>query len=130
MTGSRRFSARRFSGRILAQLDASSYLKIRVGREHRFIGLWVVVVNGRVFVRSWNDKPSGWYRASQAEPRGAILIGDREIRIRARKATSQRIVVAVEAAYAAKYTTPASRQYVLGFKRARRRATNTELVPR
>jgi hypothetical protein len=130
MTASRRLPARRFSGRILAWLDATTYLKIRSGTEHRFIWIWVVVVNERVFARSWNDKPGGWYRAFLAEPRGAILVGEREIAIRARKAASQRVVVAAEAAYAAKYTTPASRRYVIGFKRPRRRATNIELVPR
>jgi hypothetical protein len=125
-----RLQAARFPARVLAQLDESKYLRIRAGAEHRFIGIWVVVVNRRVFVRSWNDKPMGWYRAFLDEPRGAILIGEREIPIRAKKAVTERLVKAVEAAYAEKYTTKASRYYVLGFKRPRRRATNTELVPR
>jgi hypothetical protein len=120
---------RRFSARVLAQLDESKYLKIRAGADHRFIWIWVVVVNGRVFVRSWNDKPKGWYRAFLDEPRGAIQIGDREIAVRAKRATSERIVAAVEAAYAEKYTTPASIRYVRGFKTPRRRATTTELLP-
>ena len=37
-------------------------LRIRAGAEHRFIGIWAVVVDGRVFVRSWSLKPQGWYR--------------------------------------------------------------------
>jgi hypothetical protein len=28
-----------------------------------FIPIWIVVVDGRIAVRSWNDKPGGWYRA-------------------------------------------------------------------
>ena len=124
MTGSGRFPAR-----VLDTLHESKYLKIRAGSDHRFIGIWVVVVDGRVFVRSWNDKPDGWYRAFLDEPRGAILIGDRELPIRAKRATSERIMSAVEAAYGKKYTTAASRRYVIGFKRPRRRATTTELVP-
>jgi hypothetical protein len=105
-------------------------LRIRAGAEHRFIAVWVVVVSGRVFIRSWNDKPDGWFRAFSNDPRGAIQIGDREIPIRAKKTMSQRLLLAVETAYATKYTTPASRRYVLGFRRPRRRATTTELVPR
>lgn len=121
--------AARFPARILTQIHESRYLRIRAGSDHRFIGIWVVVVDGRVFVRSWNNKPTGWHRAFLDEPHGAILIGEREIPIRAKRATGQRIMVAVEAAYAEKYTTAASRYYVLGFKRPRRRATTTELVP-
>jgi hypothetical protein len=122
--------SRRFPVRILAQLDESKYLKIRAGQEHRFIWVWVVVVKGRVYIRSWNDKPRGWYRAFLEEPRGAIQIGERAIAVRAKRATSQQIIAAVEAAYGEKYTTPASLRYVRGFKTPRRRATTTELVPR
>ena len=125
-----RLQAARFPARIVCATPREQVLRIRAGSDHRFIGIWVVVVNGRVFVRSWNDKPDGWYRAFLDEPRGAILIGEREIPIRARRAATARFVADVEAAYAEKYTTAASRRYVLGFRRPRRRATTTELVPR
>jgi len=49
----------RFRPSVLAAIDQSKILRIRAGVEHRFIGIWAVVVNGRVFVRSWNDKASG-----------------------------------------------------------------------
>ena len=123
-------ASRRFSTRVIAALDEAKMLRIRAGAGHRFIGIWVVVVGGRVFMRSWNDKPGGWYRAFLDEPRGAIEIDGREIRVRARRATSERVMAAVEAAYGKKYTTPASLRYVRGFKRPRRRLTTTELVPR
>ena len=125
-----RLQAARFSARVLTQLHETTYLKIRAGQEHRFIWVWVVVVKGRVYIRSWNDKRTGWYRAFLEEPRGALQIGEREIAVRAKRATSQQIMAAVEAAYGEKYTTPASLRYVRGFKTPRRRATTTELVPR
>jgi hypothetical protein len=37
---------------------------------------------------------------------------------------------AIEAAYADKYTTPASLHYVRGFKTARRRKATVEITPR
>ena len=46
---------RQSSARILRQLDEAKYLTIRAGADHRFIWVWVVVVNGRVYIRSWND---------------------------------------------------------------------------
>ena len=49
----------------------------------------VVVVEGRAFVRSWYDKPTGWFRAFFAEPLGSIKLAEREIRIRARRPRSE-----------------------------------------
>ena len=43
----------RFSEDLIASLDAAASLRIRAGAApHRFIRIWVVVVNGRAFVRS------------------------------------------------------------------------------
>lgn len=123
-------SARRFPARILAAIDESAMLRIRAGADHRFIGVWGVVVRRRVFIRSWNDKPRGWYRAFLDEPSGAIQIAGREISIRARPVRSEGVRDAVELGYASKYTTPASKMYVRGFKTVRRRNTTMELNPR
>jgi hypothetical protein len=119
----------RFSKRALSAIDEARIIGVRAGAEHRFLGVWVVVVNGRVFVRPWNDKPAGWYRAFLAEPRGAITVSNREIRVRARRSRGERLMDAIDAAYGEKYNTPGSRKYVIGFKRARRRGTTLELVP-
>jgi hypothetical protein len=67
-------AARRFSGPTLEELARAKILGVRAGAEHRYTGVWVVVVEGRAFVRSWNDKPTGWYRAFQAEPLGSIQL--------------------------------------------------------
>lgn len=123
-------SGRRFTKSLLSSIHATTYLRIRSGTDHRLIVVWVVVVKGRVFVRSWNDKPGGWYRAFLDEPLGAIDVGGRAVAIRARKARGERLMEAIEDAYAAKYTTPASRFYVRGFKTARRRRATLELQPR
>jgi hypothetical protein len=122
---------RRFSNPIIARLDAAKIIGLRAGAGgHRFIGVWVVVVRERAFVRPWNDKPTGWYRAFLDNPRGMLQLGDREIRIRARPTRGERLWDEVDAAYAAKYPTPGSRGYVRGFSLPRRRRTTTELVPR
>ena len=117
---------------VVAAIDASKILGIRAGArsDHRFIGVWPVVVDGRVFVRSWTLKPDGWYRAFLDDPLGAIQVGDREVRVRAVRVRSDRIRDAVERAYAQKYPTPGSRQYVRGFRTKRRRETTIEFVRR
>ena len=122
-------SARRFSVPALEELGNAKILGVRAGTEHRYTGVWVVVVEGRVFVRSWNDKPTGWYRAFQAEPRGSIQLAGREIAIRARQTRSVRLRDAVTRAFAAKYNTKASEKWVRGFAEPRRTVTTLELLP-
>jgi hypothetical protein len=105
-------------------------LRIRAGtKPHRFIGIWAVVVKGRVFVRSWSVKPGGWYRTFLEDPRGAIEVEGREIPVRAVRARSERLNDAVDGAYLEKYNSPGSLKYARDLGRAKSRATTTELVP-
>ncbi|HEU4996531.1 MAG TPA: DUF2255 family protein [Gemmatimonadaceae bacterium] len=120
---------RRFARGIAEALDATRYLKVRAGDEHRFIWIWVVVESGRVFVRSWNDKPGGWYRAFLSEKIGAILVDGKEVPVKASRVRAAALNDAVCEAYAAKYTTKANQKYVRGFASPKRMATTLELVP-
>ena len=63
-------NTRRFSRPVIAAIDASGILGIRAGTrsDHRFTGVWPIVVNGRVFARSWSLKPGGWYQTFQDDP--------------------------------------------------------------
>ena len=117
-----------FPPQVLAAFVATKYLYIRAG-DHRFIRIWVVVVAGRVMVRSWNDKPGGWYRALLSAPRGHVQIDDNEVAIRAIRVRSKRLIDDATVAYGEKYTSKASAVFVKGFATARRKATTLELVP-
>ena len=121
---------RRLSRAVVAAIDASKILGVRAGARstHRFIGVWPVVVEGRVFVRSWARKLDGWYHTFLTDSAGAIQIGSRTIRIRAVPTRSTRIRDAIERAYAARYG--ATQKFVRGFRSKRRRDTTLELVPR
>ena len=123
---------RRLSRPVVAAIDAAKIVGVRAGArtDHRFIGVWPVVIGDRVFARSWSLAPDGWYRTFLEDPRGAIQVGKRTVRIRAVPVKSERIRDAVEAAYAAKYPTPGSRAYVRGFRSKRRREATMEFVPR
>ena len=117
---------------IVRAIDESSILGVRAGAHsvHRFIGIWPVVIEGRVFARSWTLKPGGWYRRFREDPLGAIQVGTRTVRVRAVPVRSERLRDAVERAYAEKYPTPGSRKYVRGFRAPRRRETTIEFVAR
>ena len=122
-------TARRFSGPELEELAKAKILGVRAGTEHRYTGVWVVVVEGRVFVRSWNDKPTGWYRAFLAEPLGSIQLPGREVAVRARQLRGERLRDAVTRAYGEKYNTKASEKWVRGFAEPGRAATTLEFLP-
>jgi|SRR6185503_4758558 len=120
---------KRFPAALAKKIDAIKYLRIRAGDEHRFIHIWVVVIDGRVFVRPWNDKARGWYREFLASKRGAIEVDGKEIAVHAVSVKAAKTNDAVDAAYAAKYTTKPNQRYVKGFATERRRATTLELTP-
>ena len=121
---------RRFPADIVTAIRAGKILGIRAGSQpHRIIGIWSVVVEGRVFVRSWSLKPRSWYRAFLDEPRGVILVGEIEIPVRAVRTRSERLKSAVDCAYLAKYHTPGSIQYARDLGATVSRDTTTELVP-
>jgi hypothetical protein len=120
----------KFPKEIVSAILDGKILGIRAGtRPHRIIGIWAVVVEGRVFVRSWSLKPRSWYRTFLEEPRGVIEVNGRMIRVRAVLTRSERLKTAIDHAYAEKFPTPGSKHFVEGFKEKKRRDTTTELVP-
>ena len=123
---------KRLSRPVIAAADAAKIMGIRAGAkaDHKFIGVWPVVVDGRLFARSWTLTKGGWYRTFLEDPIGVIQVGDREVKVRAARVKSERLRDKVEDAYAEKYDTRASQKYVKGFRTARRRDTTTEFVPR
>ena len=106
-------------------------LGIRAGTEstHRVIGVWPVVVEGRVFIRSWSLKPRSWWRTFLEDPYGSIFVGNQEWHVRAIQTRSERLKDLVSQAYREKYNTPGSIRYVKDMSRKRSRDTTTELVP-
>jgi hypothetical protein len=121
---------RRFPAGVVAAIRDGQILGLRAGSEpHRFIGIWAVVVEGRVFVRSWSLKPRSWYRTFLREPRGVIQVGERRLRVRAVRTRSERLKSAVDRAYLKKYNSPGSIRFARDLGRAKSRATTTELVP-
>lgn len=120
----------RFRRATLESIRKGKMLRIRAGSEpHRFIGIWAVVVEDRVFVRSWSLKPRGWFRTFQKEPRGTILVDGREMAVRSVLTKSERLKKAIDQAYLEKYDTKGSIKYARDLGRAKSRATTTELVP-
>jgi hypothetical protein len=122
--------AKHFPKDVVTAIRDGKILGIRAGtKPHRMIGIWAVVAENRIFVRSWGLKERGWYNALLQEPVGVIEVEGLEIPVRAVFTRSERLKKLVDRAYAEKFNTPWSRHFVQGFARSKkRRDTTTELV--
>ena len=118
-----------FADSVVEAVRGAKIMGVRAGTEHHYTGVWVVVVDGGVFVRSWNDKPSGWFRAFRKQPGGTIQVGGLEIPVRAKLVRGARIRDAVTAAFGEKYNTKASQKWVEGFAEPARSLTTLQFVP-
>ena len=121
----------RFEPQILERIRKEKIFGIRAGREstHRLIGIWAVVVEGRVFARSWSLKPRSWWRVFLEDPHGSLFVGEQEMPVRAVQTRSERLRDLVSQAYKEKYNTPGSMQFVKDMSGKKSRDTTTELVP-
>ena len=118
-----------FAGTVVEALRTAKILGVRAGTDHRYTGVWVVVVDGRVFARSWSDKPTGWFRAFKKQANGSIQVGELEIPVRGKHVRGARILDAVTVALGEKYNTKGSRRWVEGFAEPARLLTTLEFVP-
>ena len=123
-------SSQKFSKSVAEAIHRAKILGIRAGaKPHRIIGIWAVVVEGRVFVRSYSLKERSWYRTFLEDPRGIIEVNGKQFKVRPVFTRSERLKKLVDNAYAEKFPTPGSRVFVEGFRAKKRRDTTTELVP-
>ncbi|HEX6710919.1 MAG TPA: DUF2255 family protein [Rubrobacter sp.] len=96
-----------FDTETLRLLDETDEVRIETRRdadapEHRTI-VWVVVVDGEVFVRSVRGPKGRWYRELSSNPAGALHAGEHRIPVHAAPATDEATVDAVSEAYKSKY---------------------------
>lgn len=118
-----------FADEVVAVFQKAKIMGVRSGPEHRYTGVWVVVVDDRVFARSWNDKPTGWFQSFRKEPRGMVQVEKLELPVRGKVVRSARIRDAVTVAFAEKYPTKGSRKWVEGFAEPARVPHTLEFVP-
>jgi hypothetical protein len=120
----------KFPEAVVDAFNRAKIIGVRSGAQHSYTSVWVVVVDGRVYARSWNDKPTGWFRAFKRESDGVVQVETLEIPVQARFTRSAKIIGAVTDAIAQKYNTKGSRQWVEGFAEPERERTTLEFAPR
>lgn len=103
-----------FDTETMRLLDRTREVRIETRRDayspvHRTI-IWVVVVEGGVYVRSVRGQKGRWYREISSNPEGALHAGERRVPVRAALADDTNTVDAVSEAFRSKYerSSPAS----------------------
>jgi hypothetical protein len=103
-----------FDSDTLLLIDGAREVRIETSRDedapaHRTT-IWVVTMDGSVFVRSVRGGKGRWYREVSANPAAALHVGDERIPVRAVPVTDDATIAAVSEAYREKYgrTSPGS----------------------
>jgi hypothetical protein len=103
-----------FASDTLQLIDETSEVRIETCRDedapvHRTT-IWVVTVDGTVFVRSVRGREGRWYREVSENPAAALHVGHDRIAVRAVPVTDEAKIRAVSEAYREKYgrTSPGS----------------------
>jgi hypothetical protein len=90
----------------LARLGAADELSVAVRRGDgslmRWTPIWVVVADGRVFVRTWHRRTTGWYGRAVASGRARVRVPGLEADVTVQD-VGEESAGAVDAAYRAKY---------------------------
>src|SRR4030095_14403538 len=120
----------RFSDSVVELFRNAKIIGVCAGTEHRYTGVWVVVVDNRVFARSWSEQGTVWFRAFKNQPTATIQFDKIEVPVRGKLVRSARVRDAVTQAFGEKYNTKASKKWVDGFAEPERAANTIEFVPR
>jgi len=119
----------RFAPDVVSAAARDLVIGVRVGESHRFIAVWAVVVDERVFARSWARSPQGWRAQIDDGDSVAVEIGGSQVRARARFTTDEPMNAKVDEAYRAKYHTKASAGYVADLTSGASRESTVEFLP-
>lgn len=109
-----------FDAADLALLGEIAEIRIAPYAEDGFVFegrlIWVVVVDGRTFIRSWKGTDAEWFVRAAASRRARITIDDepgfaREVTLHPER--DEATQAAIDATYLRKYPRPYSREMVL-----------------
>jgi hypothetical protein len=92
---------------VLQTLNAAEEVQIEPrsvdGRSGQPVTIWVVVVDGDVYVRSYKGPQGRWYQALLTHPEGVLHADGLEIPFRAVKVEDAQTIARVSEAYRRKY---------------------------
>jgi hypothetical protein len=100
-------TAQRFSDEILALIGQAEEVHIEPrsadGQHVGPVTIWVVVVDGDVYVRSYRGPNGRWYQALLRHPAGVLHVNGRDVPFRAVRVEDQAEIARVSETYRRKY---------------------------
>ncbi len=90
----------------LAALDRAREIDVRTPRRDGSVAsrpIWVVVVDGAPYVRSYHGERGAWYRRSLADGHAEFVAGDRTLDLAVEPARGDELDDRVSGAFRAKY---------------------------
>lgn len=106
----------RFPKELYEYLATHTLIGVKGGKERdSFLNIWMVVVDGRVFARTWGKSERSWYTAFLETGEGQIRFGDRVIDVKGRKPERDpELTKAINAAYVKRFNQPENLPYAEG----------------
>ncbi|MBO9489089.1 DUF2255 family protein [Endozoicomonas sp. G2_1] len=114
---------------VSALINAYQVHQIRAGKNHRFVDISIVEVDGRFFVRQYKFGENSWYHAFIKTPLGQIKCGDTTIDIKGQVPSDLSTINAmVTKSFWKKYSIIYGIMK-LGFNTKKHEASTLELIP-
>lgn len=123
---------KKFSKAFLKCINDTQITSVRVGKgREKFTGIWMVVVNDRIFGRSYKLSERSWYTALLNGDNGDIKCGKEILPVKGLKpADINTITKAINKAYEKKYLVKAyNKIWVDGLCEPERVARTMEFIP-
>ena len=123
---------KKFSKAFLKCINETQITSVRAGKDReKFTGIWMVVVKGRIFGRSYYGAERSWYTALLKDGIGEIKCGDEIIPVKGLKPADIRTNnKAINKAYEKKYLVKAHNKiWVDGLAAPERVARTMEFIP-
>ncbi|GAB2543134.1 DUF2255 family protein [Rufibacter soli] len=104
-----------FSQKSLDYLASNTLAGVKGGTDRdKFLDIWMVTVEGRVFARSWAKSSRSWFTAFQEQGVGELKLGDQVLKVTGKQLTDAHMNLLVDQAYKQKYTQEHNLSYVEG----------------
>lgn len=103
----------------IAYINSNNLIGIKAGFDRpNFLNIWMVVVDNRIFARSWGFAEKSWYNSFLQNPSGQIKCGDNIFPIKAFVPVDNDLIAEkINQAYLAKYNSGHNIEYAKGIVR-------------
>lgn len=111
-------------------IETHNLIGIKAGlNRETFLDIWMIVVNDRIFARSWGLAEKSWYNSFLQDSKGQIKCGENIFTIKAIVPIDKNnLTSAINNAYLTKYNTDHNIEYAKGIIKAKHIEKTLEFI--